>query len=185
MFRQGLPFCGHDEGDALENQENFLELLYFLANHNEEVNAMVLKNASENLKLTSLDIQKNIINAIVVQTLNAIIMDVGDRCFSIFIDESRDVSTNEQMTIMLRYVNEKGNMVESFLGVDHVTSTTANSLKGKIDAMLSRHGLSIFKCHRQGYDGASNMNEEFKGLKTLNLRENESVYYIHCFAHQL
>ena len=29
------------------------------------------------------------------------------------------------------------------------------------------------------------MNEEFKGLKTLILRENESTYYIHCFAHQL
>ena len=40
-------------------------------------------------------------------------------------------------------------------------------------------------CHGQGYDGASNMNREFKGLKTLILRENESAYYIHCFAHQL
>ena len=89
------------------------------------------------------------------------------------------------MTIVLRYVNEKGNMVESFLGVDHVTSTTANSLKGKIDAMLSRHGLSISKCLKQSYDRASNMNEEFKGLKILILRENESAYYIHCFAHQL
>ena len=84
-----------------------MELLHFLADHNEEVNAMVLKNASENLKLTSLDIQKDIINAIVVETLNAIIMDVGDRCFLIFIDESRDVSIKEQMTIVLRYVNEK------------------------------------------------------------------------------
>ena len=69
--------------------------------------------------------------------------------------------------------------MESFLGVDHVSSTTASSLKSKIDAMLSRHGLSISKCHGQGYDGASNMNGEFKGLKTLILRENESTYYIH------
>ena len=62
------------------------------------------------------------------------------------------------MAIALRYVNEKGNVVESFLKVEHVTSTTASSLKGKIDAMLSKHGLRIFKCRRQGYDGASNMN---------------------------
>ena len=89
------------------------------------------------------------------------------------------------MAIVLQYVNEKGNVVEFFLGVEHVTSTTASSLKGKIDAMLSRHGLSISKCRGQGYDGASNMNGEFKGLKTLILRENESAYYIHCFAHQL
>ena len=89
------------------------------------------------------------------------------------------------MTIVLWYVNEKGNVMESFLGVQHVTSTTAISLKGKIDVMLSKHGLSISKCCRQGYGGASNMNGEFKGLKTLILRENKSIYYIHCFAHQL
>ncbi|KAL7001672.1 hypothetical protein U1Q18_052392 [Sarracenia purpurea var. burkii] len=29
------------------------------------------------------------------------------------------------------------------------------------------------------------MQEEFNGLKTLILKENESAYYVHCFAHQL
>ena len=161
-----------------------MKLLHFLTDHNKEVNATILKNALENLKLTSPDIQKDIINVIAVETFNVIIRDIGDRCFSILIDESRDVSTKEQMAIVLRYMNEKGNVVESFLGVELVTSTTTSSLKGKIDAVLSRHGLSISKCRGQGYDGASNMNGEFKGLKTLILRENESTYYIHCFTHQ-
>ena len=107
LLCQGLPFRGHDEGDASENQGNFLQLLHFLADHNKEVNATVLKNAPENLKLTSPDIQKDIINVIVVEILNEIIRDIGDRCFSILVDESRDVSTKEQMAIVLRYVNEK------------------------------------------------------------------------------
>jgi hypothetical protein len=37
----------------------------------------------------------------------------------------------------------------------------------------------------QGYDGASNMRDEFNGLRALIMRENSSAYYIHCFAHQL
>jgi len=37
----------------------------------------------------------------------------------------------------------------------------------------------------QGYDGASNMQGEFNGLKSLIMRENSSAYYVHCFAHQL
>ena len=41
------------------------------------------------------------------------------------------------------------------------------------------------KLRGQGYDGASNMQGEFNGLKTIILRENEYAYYIHCFAHQL
>ena len=66
-------------------------------------------------------------------------------------------------------MNEKGNVVESFLGVEHVTSTTVISLKGNVYAMLSKHGLSISKCRGQGYDETSNMNGEFKGLKILIL----------------
>ena len=60
LLCQGLPFRGHDEGDVSKNQGNFLELLHFLVDHNEEVNATVLKNASENLKLTSLVFRKTL-----------------------------------------------------------------------------------------------------------------------------
>jgi hypothetical protein len=37
----------------------------------------------------------------------------------------------------------------------------------------------------QGYDGANNMQGQFNGFKTLIMKENESAYYVHCFAHQL
>ena len=88
----------------------------------------------KNLKLASPNIQKDMVNAIVVETLNAIINDIRDLCFSILVDESRDVLTKKQMAIALRYVNEKGNMVEFFfLRIKHVIGTTASSLKGKID----------------------------------------------------
>ena len=70
-----------------------------------------MKNALTKLKLISPDIQKDIVNAIAIETLNAIIRDIGDQCFSSLIDESRDVSTKEHMAIVLRYVNEKGNVV--------------------------------------------------------------------------
>ncbi|XP_031285743.1 uncharacterized protein LOC116144431 [Pistacia vera] len=101
------------------------------------------------------------------------------------IDKSRDISRKEQMAIVLRYVNKNGLVVEHFLGVEHVTSTTTLSLKATLDNLFSRHGLSFSRLRGQGYDGASNMQEEFNGLKTLVLKENRCAYYIHCFAHQL
>ena len=51
--------------------------------------------------------------------------------------------------------------------------------------MFIAHGLSISKLRRQEYDGVSKMRGQFNGLKTLILNENPSVYYVHCFAHQL
>ena len=143
------------------------------------------KNAPSNLKITSSDIQHDIINASAVETVNCIIDDLGNNLFSISIDESRDISVKEQMIIISRYVDKKGCVLERFIGIVHVPNTSAASLKLSIDLLFAKHKLSISRIRGQGYDGASNMRGEFNGLKSLILRENESAYYIHCFAHQL
>ena len=82
-------------------------------------------------------------------------------------------------------MNEKGHVIERFISIEHVACTTALSLKAAIDGLFSRHGLSMSRLHGQGYDGASHMQGEFNGLKTLILKENECAFYVHCFAHQL
>ena len=82
-------------------------------------------------------------------------------------------------------MNNKGQVIERFLGVEHVTDTTSMSLKRALDDMLLDHGLSIHNIRGQGYDGASNMRGEFHGLQRLVLDENPYAFYIHCFAHQL
>ncbi|XP_028081111.1 zinc finger MYM-type protein 1-like [Camellia sinensis] len=61
----------------------------------------------------------------------------------------------------------------------------ALSLKQAMKNLFSRLGLSISRLRGQGYDGASNMQGEFSGLKTLILKKNPCAYYVHCLAHQL
>ncbi|CAI0559460.1 unnamed protein product [Linum tenue] len=119
------------------------------------------------------------------ETTKKIIEDLGDDFFCILVDETRDASTKEQMAIVLRYVNKDGFVLEKFLGTSHVANTKSLTLKGAIEAMLSKHGLSMSRIRGQGYDGASNMKGQINGLKSLILAENSSAYYIHCFAHQL
>ena len=101
------------------------------------------------------------------------------------IDESRDISTKEQMVVVLRYVDKRGHVVERFISIEHVIDTKVDSLKASLDTLFAGHGLSMSRLRGQGYDGASNMQGELNGLKTLILKENEYAYYIHCFAHQL
>ncbi|CAN6712516.1 unnamed protein product [Malus baccata var. baccata] len=184
LLQQGLPFRGHDESENSLNQGNFLEILQWLRHYNNGIKVVTLENALENLKLTSPDIQKDISSAISYEIISAITSDINDSLFSILVDESRDKSSKEQMAIVLRFV-DKGHVIERFVGIEHVADTKASSLKLAIDDFFSRHGLSISKLHGQGYDGASNMQGEFNGLKALILNENESAFNVHCFAHQL
>ncbi|XP_073153527.1 uncharacterized protein [Henckelia pumila] len=171
LLRQGHSFRGHDETEGSLNTGNFLIQLEFLGAHNKEINDVILKNAPKNFKLTSHGIQKYIVNACACEMTNVIIRDVGESLFSILVDESHDVSTKEQMSVVLRYVDSSG--------------TTALSLKAAIDKMFSRYNLSMSKLRGQGFDGASNMRGKFNGLKALILKENPCAFYVHCFAHQL
>ncbi|KAJ9565720.1 hypothetical protein OSB04_001686 [Centaurea solstitialis] len=101
------------------------------------------------------------------------------------VDESSDVSKKEQMAVVLRYVDARGIVKERFFGIVHVTGTSSSILKSAIGTLFVEHGLSLKQIRGQGYDGASNMRREFNGLKALILNDNNSAYYIHCFAHQL
>ncbi|XP_048447682.1 zinc finger MYM-type protein 1-like [Pyrus x bretschneideri] len=168
LLRQGLAFCGHDESLKSSNRGNYIELMQFLADHNEKVRKVILENAPKILKYTSSDIQKDLVHVCAIETINTITKDM-----------------EEQMAVVLRYVNKKGEAIEKFLGVQHVSSTTNSSLEEAIERLFATTNLSMSKLREQGYDGASNMTGELNGLKTKIWNKYSQAFYIHCFAHQL
>ncbi|XP_075664911.1 uncharacterized protein LOC142634498 [Castanea sativa] len=167
LLHRRLAFRGHDESDDSSDKGNFLELLQFLAGHNDVFND-VLQKTPKNSKLTHPDIQKYIVNAVAYKTTNAIIEDLGSEFFSILVDESRDISIKEQLAVVLHYVDKKGIVTERFLGIVHVADTSTLSLKAAIEFLFYKYSLSLSRLRGQGYDGASNMQE------ALNLGELES-----------
>ncbi|XP_056689223.1 uncharacterized protein [Spinacia oleracea] len=119
LLQMGLAFRGHNESKDSKSRGNFIELLMFLANNNEDNDKVVLDNAPKNLQLTCP------------------------------VDESRDISIKEKMTIVLRYVDKRGIVIEWFLGITHVPDTTALTLKAAIDFLLSQNGLSVSRIREQ------------------------------------
>nr|XP_028945661.1 zinc finger MYM-type protein 1-like [Malus domestica] len=154
----GLSFRGHDENDTSNNRGNYLELLQFLADHNEKIKAIVLDKAPGNLKLIAHSIQKDLVHSCYIETIKTIISDMKNaRFFSLLVDEARDVSIKEQMVVVLRYVDNNGKVIERFVGIQHVPNTTSNTLKEFIDAFIHFNELSFSNLPGQGYNGASNM----------------------------
>ncbi|CAN6548291.1 unnamed protein product [Malus baccata var. baccata] len=170
LLRQGLAFRGHDES---------------LKSSNREIRKVVFENGPKNLKYTSSDIQKDLVHACAIETINVITKDMEGTFFSLLVDGSRDASNKEQMAVVLRYVNKKGEAIEKFLGVQYVSSTTSSSLEEAIERLFATTNLSMSKLRGQGYDGASNMRGELNGLKTKILNKYPQAFYIYCFAHQL
>lgn len=62
LLHQGLAFRGHDESEESENRGNFLELVKLMAEQNEKIKKVVLRNAPENHQMVALEIQKDIAN---------------------------------------------------------------------------------------------------------------------------
>jgi NTP pyrophosphatase (non-canonical NTP hydrolase) len=182
---QGESFWGHDETSTSLNRGNFLEMLYWYKERNEEVKRAFDELCPKNVQMTSGTIQKDIANSCAQAVTKAIKEEMGDCLFYVLVDESCDISVKEQMTVVVRFVNKKEEVIECFFGIKHVKDTTSESLKKVLVDMLSDHGLVVANIRGQGYDGASNVREEFNGLQKLIRDENPFAFYIHYFAHQL
>ncbi|KAG2650687.1 hypothetical protein PVAP13_1NG201200 [Panicum virgatum] len=163
LIKQGLSFHGHDESSSSLNKGNYLEMIDSYKEKNED----------------------DLVKACAQEVSKVIMGEIGDRHFSVLIDESREISIREQMVVVVRLVNSKGNIVERFLGLKHVKETSSEALKKDFVEMLGSHKLPIARIRGQGYDGASNMRGEFNGLHKLIRDDNPYAFYIHCFSHQL
>jgi hypothetical protein len=141
-----------------------------------------LENAPKSTKYTSHTIQNEILQVMASKVRDKIREDIGDSKFYIIVDEARDESKREQMTIVLRFVDKDGFIQERVFDLVHVEDTSAFTLKNKISNVLSHHGLDIQNIHKQGYDSASNMRGKWKGLQTLFLNDYAYAYYVHCLA---
>jgi len=79
------------------------------------------------------------------------------------VDETMDVSTTEQASICVRYVEE-------FLGFCALPSTDAGSITSAIVNFANTCGLDMTKLVGKGLDGAANMSGHVSGV-SVRLKE--------------
>lgn len=111
MAKQALAFTGDDEFVELSNRGNIIETVDSYGRMNEEVaNKVTLKNAPGNASYTSPKIQKEILSILANRVRRKICEEVGDAKFCLFIDETLYEGKNEQIAIILRFVDSQGSV---------------------------------------------------------------------------
>jgi len=121
---------------------------------------------------TSSTIQNEIVEACNRIVLKKLVSRLnGARCFLVLADETTDVSTQQQMTIVARYVDVKeGKLRENFLQNEPVSDATGEKLAETIVKGLDSYCVSTTYLRGQGYDGASSMSGAFQGVQENNFR---------------
>ena len=105
--------------------------------------------------------------------------------YTVMIDECTDVSNQEQVAIILRWVDDQLTPHEEFIGLYAVPSIDSSMLVSIIKDTLVCMNLSLSKLRGQCFDGASNTRGVRNGVaKQLQDVESQAIY-IHCYGHSL
>ena len=125
--KQDIAQRGHRENEQSMNKGNFLEILNLVQNHDQAI-AKKIKEMPKNAKYTSPEIQNEVLHILADIIRKEIIEEVKESGeFSLIVDETKDVSKTEQISIVLRYYYG-GSVKESFLHFVPADKLDAKSL---------------------------------------------------------
>ncbi|KAF0707284.1 zinc finger MYM-type protein 1-like, partial [Aphis craccivora] len=116
--RQNIALRGHDESNNSMNKGNFLELLKLLSKHHGPLNSHLQKIEEIVSSKILFDVKKS-------------------GLFSVIIDTTTDVSTLEQFTFLLRYVNDKGKIEERLVALVTSPDSTGKGMWTSHDRVIT------------------------------------------------
>ena len=200
MAQMGISFRGHRDDGTLEMPDsiddvttgsgNFRSMLQLVAVGNSDLKEH-LQSTSKNTsnKYISKTTQNEIICCIgrVIQSkISSEAREAG--MYSLMCDETTDVAGLSQISVCIRYVDtheNKPEIKERLLNVVEADGLDAVSLKMSIFNVLRKCSIDPQKMVGQGYDGASAMSGEFRGVQALVRDEVPHAMYVHCVCHVL
>lgn len=187
IARQNIALRGHDEKKSSLNRGNFLELLNLLGNHHvglkTHLDKINLSNSRQRVSFLSNRCQNKLLSIMAEKVRSEILKNVKKAgIFSVIID----VSNQEQLTFVLRYVSDNGNIEERLVALETAVDGTGKGLFNTFCNITEKYDLNWRQnlC-AQSYDGAAAMQGEYSGLRTIIQKENPNAIYVWCFAHLL
>ena len=202
MAKQNMAFRGH-RGEAMcslakpeetisENTGNFLAVVKLLAKYDVVLAEHLQRDKDKPKGVTYLSnrIQNEIIDLLCKTIKKRIVSEIkAAKYYTIMVDSTPDISHEDQVSQILRYVrineNKKVEIKEVFLGYFQVNKKDAESLVRKMLEKLAEDSISINDCRGQSYDNASVMAGVKGGVQRKIIEINPKAVFVNCENHSL
>jgi len=173
----GISIRGHSN-----NGGNFISLLeercidvpslsYWIQQKNNWLSSDI---QNEILEIMSLNLQRELVQSI-----------KKSEYFSIIADSTTDISSTEQFSLCIRYVDSNFEVHEVFTGLYNTPDSKALTFFDTIKDILIRFTLSTSNLRGHCFDGAANMSGKLNGVKKLIENVQPKSCFVHCSNHSL
>lgn len=96
---------------------------------------------------------------------NYVITEINEaKYYSLILDSTPNLSHNDQLSVIIRYVNTDGHRVKRFLQLIPVNGHDSETLKNTTLQELKKVNIGIKNCRGQCYNNTSNMAGIYNGL---------------------
>ena len=187
--RNNIALRGRRDNDPSNEslQGSFQALLYFRVDSGDQVLQEPLETSAQNATYVTKTIQNEMINTVGKYIIDNLSREIREsKYFSVIADEAADISNKENLSIVVRFVDNNQTICEEFAGF-HLCEegTTGLAIKNLIINAATELGISMNDCGGQCYDGAGNMAGRLNGASSLIKADHDKAIYVHCMNHRL
>ncbi|GAU88597.1 hypothetical protein RvY_01267 [Ramazzottius varieornatus] len=196
--RLGLPLRGHEDNHAPVPVEDFYQLtdfrfgvlialLYMMMDAGDVGLREHLEQSPANSLYVTDGPQNDLLNIIRIMIREQIVKEVhASPFYSLLLDTTTDGGGLDQLSLILQYTMEDGEIREEFLEfIDASLATTGEELTRVIMDRLRAWGLDIRRLRGQGYDAGSNFAGHHIGVNGRISQLQPLAVYVHCRSHSL
>lgn len=187
LAKSNLSFRGHRETLEHANPGNFLASLKFLSEFDDVMRFHLERIEFGKTHYLSPAVQNEFINLMGNKVRESIVEKIKQaHYFSLMVDSTPDISHQEQVSLILRYLDSEDLEVkESFLGFFIISKPDAQHYEELILKALDDLGLDFSLCRGQTYDNAATMSGHLSGLQKRLLDINPKATFLNCDNHSL
>ncbi|XP_004205865.3 uncharacterized protein LOC101239811 [Hydra vulgaris] len=192
LAERNLAFRGSEEQIGNPHNGNFLGVIELLGKFDPVMQDHIQKIINKDIHDHYLGktIQDEVIDTIGQAVLQEIIARIKSaKYFAVILDCTPDISHQEQMSMVLRYVADSthsdvpAGIYEHFIKFIIVESSTGENLFNTLVKEIEMLGLDVENIKGQGYNNRANMKGHNSGVQARLLERNSRAFYTPCVCH--